>query len=1195
MDYPFTTKANSATHNYPCQKCGKPTRHGDYCQKCRDKNNKDLDKLLTDTARSEGDLDTYKATLSRLQLEMRRAETSIHELENQIFLNKLNTKFDDELVSDDHRYNYGKDQDGINWTLETHCTIIRFKDSPEDVYFGHVTLKIYNDVESAEVYTWRYGAKVTGDIPKNLNHKFWFIKNDPRSTKVSKFANFDDISSETLLSDIMKDHLDKCSKFFKEKSEKKKIWENQVWYPTDLIGKEKATDVLERIKKIKEERNKDATGSVFMQEIKEAKKQTLKLEQDLLKEARTRRKANIAKRKEDSEKRPSAEKREDSEKRPSAEKREDSKKIPSAEKREDSERAVDVDVQPNPEQIEQQRLENIKINKAVAKANNFVITAKNAADRADAAAQTANANDAVAASHAAAAQTADPKDSKAAMSAKRAAASRVVNAANVAAESAESARDAARATADDVRDAIDAANAAANAASLADADSAVNAAKAAADSAVNNANRADKAAATAADAAVRAAAATAVDDSVATAVDDSVATAVDDSASVDTRVRTKKVKTKEVNEDTLILEELKKESIKYVKNFLEKINIQEINISENELPKSVDERNSLIQKFDGLIIYITNSMKPTDPLTYHLKVSGDKPEKIFNILKNQLEKLIKYKSALSRTNILEEIQTFEGNYNNFISVLEEKLSNTLDATEDRSALNSRQKKILEKLIIFYTIKYQPKIDKWLHDSTELNTQDTQRINSRIVKLKEHISSEKKLIWIDIFKYLYKLSHTYTKDVIPKEKLLETDLNYEKANDDIQYLIEFYEEYIQKLSSLKKPKKTDNEKKVKVRNEMLKFKAGVNPEKRLQELTILTVLKTIVEKEKLLETLYRQEEQAINIIKDLIGFYTQWIQLYDLNKEDSSIIYPIKMPYPDTKRRLEDLYMMIDRNIEGKGKEIKEFLIQDSLDLVKSFEEEESKIKSELLSENNPMTLKAQTLRERIYSICVKYITYIDNLGNEIVKTLEDSKGKESVINSLLEQREKLINYQKDLVSNDFAYRKLKEFESYYSNFIYSQMKIFEPDNKVNPTSLIAYYRTYTDNLDNITKRIKDLQHTDYIQKHIQEFIKHVNPNEMLKYLLQFEEKQTPIDRKLPVLSDSSQLITYYTGAPITNEDIDTIIANFIIIFPTNTYEQAKDYVIHVKDLRSNMYNEKNFSTASILKYYGYITDDLLPN
>jgi len=259
MSYKYTTKPNSSSHNFICKtgNCGNLAKSegGPYrfCRSCRDKMNTDLLKKLNDVDKTDRDLTARKNERERLLRELESSENAIRDLEYKKFLEKMKITFENDLVSADHRYNDGLDSYGTKWTLETHCTIVRVKDSPEDVYFGHVTLKISSEFN--EEYIWHYGAPVFGDIPPNLNPTFWkFKKHNPETTRTSEFANFYDIPGDMLLSNIMKQHLGNCADYFKSKEQ----WQNQVWYPTDQVGrdKERAIDLLKRLQEIKLERDK---------------------------------------------------------------------------------------------------------------------------------------------------------------------------------------------------------------------------------------------------------------------------------------------------------------------------------------------------------------------------------------------------------------------------------------------------------------------------------------------------------------------------------------------------------------------------------------------------------------------------------------------------------------------------------------------------------------------------------------------------------------------------------------------------------------------------------------------------------------------------------------------------------------------------------------------------------------------------
>ena len=150
---------------------------------------------------------------------------------------------------------YGKTHNGNQVSLETHCTIVRIPDSPDNVYFGHVTLEIiYNDSNGTEQKPkWHFGAKVINDFPQNLTHTFWKHSQQDVSFKhhdfVGKYGTFTHLRNNVQLSTIMRAHFTKCYEFFTTK----KQWK-QVWRDTDVIEGENADVLLDRLKQEKQAR-----------------------------------------------------------------------------------------------------------------------------------------------------------------------------------------------------------------------------------------------------------------------------------------------------------------------------------------------------------------------------------------------------------------------------------------------------------------------------------------------------------------------------------------------------------------------------------------------------------------------------------------------------------------------------------------------------------------------------------------------------------------------------------------------------------------------------------------------------------------------------------------------------------------------------------------------------------------------------
>ena len=166
MDEPFLGYTDErGSHNKPCANLGctnkiKNSSDLQVCQSCSDK-----------WKWSDNFKQIYK-----IEDAIARKKEELRKLEEKLYIEKIQIKYEVDLVSDDVRVHQGFSSDSRPMKLETHCTIIRVKDSPENVYFGHVTLVISNNF--GKKYKWHYGAEVVNKkIPKNLNHVFWYYKN----------------------------------------------------------------------------------------------------------------------------------------------------------------------------------------------------------------------------------------------------------------------------------------------------------------------------------------------------------------------------------------------------------------------------------------------------------------------------------------------------------------------------------------------------------------------------------------------------------------------------------------------------------------------------------------------------------------------------------------------------------------------------------------------------------------------------------------------------------------------------------------------------------------------------------------------------------------------------------------------------------------------------------------------------------
>lgn len=248
-----------------------------FCQKCIDKY------YLRNTFKNihflEDSITEKQTHIQDLQKKIAKIQEEVEGLTEELFLEKIHIKYDVDVVSENEKFYQGSDGTGsdeeYNIELETHCTIVRVAQSPENVYFGHVTLVIryLNGPE----FRWHYGTYVLPNtIPnrRNLVHNFWskngeHIRFPPSDTKVKRFGYFENIPLQTTLGDMMKHHLDKCAEYFMRQKQR---WPSQVWYEYDQVevgGKrERATDLVERLQEIKGNRARNPYDNLESLRIK---------------------------------------------------------------------------------------------------------------------------------------------------------------------------------------------------------------------------------------------------------------------------------------------------------------------------------------------------------------------------------------------------------------------------------------------------------------------------------------------------------------------------------------------------------------------------------------------------------------------------------------------------------------------------------------------------------------------------------------------------------------------------------------------------------------------------------------------------------------------------------------------------------------------------------------------------------------
>jgi hypothetical protein len=263
---PYISKHGFYTHK--C-KCGK-NKHEDllFCQDCIDRkefgqNFENITTLESDITRIEQEqvkAEEQKRALKehRLKLETQIEEntTKIQKIKDKIStlssslatfklkltLEKLKIQLHSDVISDDRRIHEGTDDYEDIVLLETHCTIVRVFQSPENVYFGHVTLVI--TLNNSKEYKWHYGVEIHNNLPKTLTHKFWQPADNTYSYKnnVNSFGYFDHIPEDITLEDMMLSHFNDCLEVFD-----KQQWSKQIWNDYTPIDEEDPNTLLQRL------------------------------------------------------------------------------------------------------------------------------------------------------------------------------------------------------------------------------------------------------------------------------------------------------------------------------------------------------------------------------------------------------------------------------------------------------------------------------------------------------------------------------------------------------------------------------------------------------------------------------------------------------------------------------------------------------------------------------------------------------------------------------------------------------------------------------------------------------------------------------------------------------------------------------------------------------------------------------------
>ena len=1191
----FRTKDKSESHTRKCsnRRCpnkinNKQLRLGvSECQSCLERKDSQMVTALTDIrnfkieiaakkitlARLQGNIDTHtkgieKSSISKFNLEDLQNQAvilagQIDFLEQSLLRSQILVKYKQDLVSNDHKYYDGIATNGKEWTLETHCTIVRVQDSPEDVFFGHVTLIISKNEDTTIFYKWHYGIETFPfkfpHLPKDSNNEFWYYDNkklDPDSTQVSRFATFHGIPDNTLISDIMKYQLDNCVRSFRKRTQ----WENQVWKPNDKIDGEDATSLIERLNKIQTDSATYDTAT-HQATLEQLRKDLEEKEKERQKRIDERQKAEDAAIKAEA----------------------------AAKKTEAAKKALYVPT-------ELSEVEKTFIAGQISKMRTE--WEKAFCQR----------------------RAAEKKDNQE-----------------------KNAREIAQLLAKQQKD-----------------------------------REAEK------DAAEKTAKAKALDE----------AKKYERQQKSKALQQTAQEIQKKIEEDKKALETAHKQRIRdakiYVDQKLQAIrkDIEKITIMKNDIEnkekdelylwseQSFKDRNNLMKECNTLISYIETNMKTFEK---EIDLLQDEPEplKIEEIYKYKFT-VLDFKNNVYRSN-LEDIEKWKFIYETTFLPKETLLKN------DDYRRNPDNLDDVKKLFYFYD-EFIDIAEKWI-SSLQKNTglltkEDYNNMFKYISDINKTIQPYKRYISTQFFMNLLIVKRYYITSISPIEEQLK-DIRYRRniqSLTDISELIDFYRDYYEQTFvqvALKKIKYDELEKEYvsMIKKDIKNINDIVNHKESLARSQIskkiLEYNFEIKDKGEKLLTLYREEKEAILIMKRLIPFYREYLDqlkewnlsLSNLQEKDGcymndDILYLkslIQNPeqfleslcmmhghnlielctfFPDDKDEPEEhilynievitltlgekdrkagLLISLIKNMIGQGpystkKAISQFklgtnkleeriklLKEDAFKLIRVLEQETLQIRLDL--EDDPMTEEAKYLRKELRKIFNKYRYFTMNLISHIKEKIKDEDSILELLDYFLKEIDKAILY----LDYGDANKSLHEMEEYYNQYI--QPRITKLRSALNLSidlsidqlnSLRAYYQTFEFDMTALVKnKIQKLNPTDTLTENInlriQTLTNKVKPNAHLIILKELAppDSAPSVTKDQTQLFDRNSLIEYYNDFPDENEEDETIIRNFMIFQPQiQSYPIVKDIVIQIKNFRGYMYGEKTFSTKSVLQYYG---------
>ena len=1184
----FRTKHNSESHVRECsnRRCNNKINNkqpsGSECLSCLERKDIQMVTALANIKKYKTDIAVIKKTQERLQgiIDTHTKEIGLLEkspdfiedikkqvailtpkidyLETALLQEQMKVKYKNDLVSNDHKYYDGIATNGKEWTLETHCTIVRVEDSVEDVFFGHVTLIISKNEDSKIFYKWHYGIETfpfnLPNLPKDSKNEFWQYRNKslhPDSTEVSHFAKFRGIPDNTFLSDIMKYHLDKCVTSFRKRTQ----WENQVWKPTDIIDGENAPSLIDRLNKIhkyRETHDPQYSKLVLEQLSKDIKQK----EDQRQKRIDERQEAEAA-----------AKKAEAAAKKADIKGLFDpTKPLSEAEK---ARNAADLlKWRTDWEKDIRERRASDKIYKEKQDAINIAaLVAKQQKDR-----EAKKADDE---------KKARAESIKVGREYQKGEKSRALqqNAEKIQKKTAEDALELERTLKEritqakiyvdkllqDIRGAIENIKSMKNDIENKEKNELYLWSKASFKDRYNLMKECNK-----------------------------FISYIE-----------KNMETFEKEIDLLQDEPLKIEIYKYkftvldFKNSVYRSNLEDMEKWESIYNKTIVPKEKLLKSAEYRlnpehlddIKHLFYFYKEYMDISANFMASLDEnkglltKEDYTNMRKyiSSINKTIKPEKRYISTQFFMNLLIVKRYYITSISPIEEQLKDI------RYRRNNKSLTDISELIHFYRDYYeqafvQEILNQINYDDVEeeyviMIKKDIKHIN-QIVNHKESLARSQ--ISMKILEYNFEIKDK-------EEKLLTLYRQDHKAIVIMKKLIPFYIEYLNQLKEWNSSLSNLQEKDGYMIEDILYLKSLIqNPEQFLEILYMMHGHNLIELYAKVSDDKDESEEQILENFKI--------INLDEKEKRAevlTGLIKTIKAKGPYSTKKAIIQFKLGTNKLEERIKLLKE----DANKLIGLLEQEKGDIETQL--EDDHLTEEATLLRKELRNIYIKYRYFTMNLISHIKEKIKDEDSILDLLYKFLEEIESSILY---LDYND-ANKSLYEMEEYYNQYIVPKVRLISTSNLSSDelNILRAYYQSFEFDMTALVKhKIEKLNPTDTLTENINLRIKtledNVNSIDNLRILKRIQPRDPDPDPDPDVTKDQTQslyerksLIEHYNFFPDDeNEEDETIIRNFLIFQPhIKSYPIAKDFVTHIKNFRDKMYEEKTFSTKYLLKYYGY--------